>query len=52
MKIYLHKKIKTSQEPQTLQYYLNNQISGLPPLISRDNKPEQSKIQKWLLDIP
>ena len=52
MKIYLGKKNKSSQEPQNLPNYLNVQISDLPPLISRDNKPEQSKIQKRLFDIP
>ena len=35
---------KSIPEPQILPNYLNFQFSDLPPLISRDNKPEQSKI--------
>ena len=44
MKIYLRQEDKSSQKPQTSPNYLNAQISDLPPLISKDNKLEQSNI--------
>ena len=42
---------KSSQEPQNSPDYVNAQILDLPHLISRDNKPEQSKILNWLFNI-
>ena len=42
---------KSNQEPQTSPNYWNVQILDLPPLIPRDNKQKQSKIQKLLFII-